>query len=515
MPTDAAPLALLAGRPPRNCARSRPQDLRLPRTSASNTILDAISDKVSTASTQISDATGAGTGCGSCRPEIERLLHNARAAESRCRSQSPDARKGEHETSDLKKSGHWPTLLSAFLYFDISFMAWVSLGPLMVYIAKEMNIPIEQKLTLVAIPVLSGAILRIPLGILADTIGFETHRTCIAQVVMTIACALCLEVRAADPNAVAIFGALLGLGGASFAVALPQASRWYPPQLQGMVMGIAGAGNMGVVLDTLFAPTIAEAFRLAGGLRRAADPDDRHPRLLHARREGRARLGQARSPLAAYGKLLLDADSRWFMFFYFITFGGFVGLASALPLYFTKQFHVTPVAAGLMVSLIVFFGSTFRPVGGAIADRIGGIKSLTVMFLVVSACYFARLAAPRRPGAGGGRLDADGASGDGLAGGGAVLGRHAVPRHGQWRGVPVAAAALPQRSRRDDRPRRLRRRPGRLLPRQGAGDLQGHDRRFHGRLPVLRLLALLGVAGLSFVKTRWRTTWGAASGARI
>ncbi|MGO9430965.1 MAG: MFS transporter, partial [Rhodoblastus sp.] len=67
--------------------------------------------------------------------------------------------------SDLKQSGHWPTLLSAFLYFDISFMAWVSLGPLMVYIAKEMNIPIEQKLTLVAIPVLSGAILRIPMGI--------------------------------------------------------------------------------------------------------------------------------------------------------------------------------------------------------------------------------------------------------------------------------------------------------------------------------------------------------------
>ncbi len=82
-------------------------------------------------------------------------------------------------------------------------------------------------------------------------------------------------------------------------------------------------------------------------------------------------------------------DSRWFMFFYFITFGGFVGLASALPLYFVSQFHATPVAAGLMVSLIVFFGSTFRPVGGAIADRIGGVKSLSAMFMVVAACYFA------------------------------------------------------------------------------------------------------------------------------
>ena len=101
--------------------------------------------------------------------------------------------------------------------------------------------------------------------------------------------------------------------------------------------------------------------------------------------------------MKTYGKLLLDTDSRWFMFFYFITFGGFVGLASALPLYFTSHFHVTPVAAGLMVSLIVFFGSTFRPVGGAIADRVGGIKSLTVMFCVVAACYFAISQLPEGP----------------------------------------------------------------------------------------------------------------------
>ena len=109
--------------------------------------------------------------------------------------------------SDFKKSGHWPTLLSAFLYFDISFMAWVSLGPLMVYIAKAMNIPIEQKLTLVAIPVLSGAILRIPMGILADTIGSKLTGT-IAQAVMTLACFYVFVFGLSGPNAVAVFGAV-------------------------------------------------------------------------------------------------------------------------------------------------------------------------------------------------------------------------------------------------------------------------------------------------------------------
>ena len=66
--------------------------------------------------------------------------------------------------AEFKKAGHWPTLLAAFLYFDISFMAWVALGPLMVYIARNMNLAVNEKFTLVAIPVLAGALLRVPMG---------------------------------------------------------------------------------------------------------------------------------------------------------------------------------------------------------------------------------------------------------------------------------------------------------------------------------------------------------------
>src|SRR5205085_2330906 len=103
--------------------------------------------------------------------------------------------------------------------------------------------------------------------------------------------------------------------------------------------------------------------------------------------------------LKAYGTLLRDPDSRWFMFFYFITFGGFVGLANALPLYFTVQYHVSGVAAGLLVSLIVAFGSGFRPVGGLIADRIGGIRSLSVLFGIVVASYLVIAFMPEGPAA--------------------------------------------------------------------------------------------------------------------
>jgi NNP family nitrate/nitrite transporter-like MFS transporter len=416
--------------------------------------------------------------------------------------------------SDLKQSGHWPTLLSAFLYFDISFMAWVSLGPLMVYIAREMNIPIEQKLTLVAIPVLSGAILRIPLGILADTIGSKLTGV-IAQVVLTIACAYVFWFGLSGPNAVAVFGAILGLGGASFSVALPQASRWYPPHLQGLVMGIAGAGNMGVVLDTLFAPTIAEHFGWQGVYAALLIPMVLILAFyIFAVKDAPGSV--KRISLGEYGKLLLDSDSRWFMFFYFITFGGFVGLASALPLYFTSHFHVTPVAAGLMVSLIVFFGSTFRPVGGAIADRVGGIKSLTVMFLVVAACYFAISQLPEGPAQAGGagwmltQLPAEGWLAVALfsvgtlclgMGNGAVF--QLLPQRfrgevGVMTGLVGFAGGL-----------------GGFFLAKALATSKGMTGGFMAGFLFFSLLALLGVAGLTFVKHRWRTTWGAVSGARI
>src|SRR5215468_7614200 len=134
--------------------------------------------------------------------------------------------------AEFKKAGHWPTLLAAFLYFDISFMAWVALGPLMIYIARDMNLPVNEKFTLVAIPVLAGAVLRVPMGILADLIGAK-RTGIIAQAVVIVATAWVWHFGLPTKTAIEMFG---------------------------IVMGIAGAGNMGVVIDTLLAPVIAETW---------------------------------------------------------------------------------------------------------------------------------------------------------------------------------------------------------------------------------------------------------------
>ncbi|HYA81452.1 MAG TPA: MFS transporter, partial [Methylocystis sp.] len=247
--------------------------------------------------------------------------------------------------ADFKKAGHWPTLLAAFLYFDISFMAWVSLGPLMIYITKDMGLSVEEKLSLVSIPVLGGAFFRLPLGVIADHIGSKVTGVA-AQAILIFAVCLVYVFGLSNPVPLAIFALMLGLGGASFAVALPQASRWYSPQYQGIVMGIAGAGNMGVVLDTLFAPWIAETYgwRTVYGLLLIGMVAVLAFYVVAVRD---APAPKTQLALADYGRLLIEPDSLWFMFFYFITFGGFVGLASALPLYFTVHYHATGVAAGL------------------------------------------------------------------------------------------------------------------------------------------------------------------------
>jgi len=416
--------------------------------------------------------------------------------------------------AEFRKAGHLPTLLAAFLYFDISFMAWVALGPLIVYIVRDMNLAVNEKFTLVAIPVLAGALLRVPMGILADTIGAK-RTGIIAQLIVIAATAAVWQFGLTSKLAVELFGIILGIGGASFAVALPQASRWYPPQYQGVVMGIAGAGNMGVVLDTLLAPTIAEHWGwqavfgcllipmlmvLAYYVAAAKDaPGERKP-----------------VSLKAYGGLLKDSDTRWFMFFYFITFGGFVGLANALPLYFTVQYHVSGVAAGLLVALIVAFGSGFRPVGGLIADRIGGIRSLSILFGIVVAAYVVIAFMPEGPTAP-------------TQGGWALM---AMPRIA-WVSVllfsiGVLALGMGNGAVFQLIPLRFRQEIGLMTGLVGCaggiggyflaqtlGTAKGMTGSFGVGFLFFGVLALLGFIGLAMVKVRWRTTWGAVSGARV
>src|SRR5947209_210603 len=156
------------------------------------------------------------------------------------------------------RAGHLPTLVSAFLYFDVSFMVWVLLGALGNYIAADFGLSPAQKGLMTAIPLLAGSVLRLGFGYLTDTIGAK-NTGCLG-LALTLAPLMAGWQWADSLGKVYLAGLQLGAAGASFAAALPLASRWYPPKHQGLVMGIAGAGTSGTLLATLFAPRLAEAF---------------------------------------------------------------------------------------------------------------------------------------------------------------------------------------------------------------------------------------------------------------
>ena len=162
------------------------------------------------------------------------------------------------------KAGHAPTLFAAFFYFDLAFMVWVMLGPLGVQIARDLGLSAAQKGLMVATPVLAGALLRIVAGILVDHLG-PKRAGVIGQVIVLAGLGWAQLSGITSYQQILVLGVLLGMAGASFAVALPLASRWYPPEHQGTALGIAGAGNSGTVLAALFAPTRLWPWFMAAG----------------------------------------------------------------------------------------------------------------------------------------------------------------------------------------------------------------------------------------------------------
>jgi NNP family nitrate/nitrite transporter-like MFS transporter len=280
------------------------------------------------------------------------------------------------------KVGHLPTLFSAFLYFDVSFMAWVLLGPLGVQIAKSLSLNPGQKGLMVAIPVLAGAFLRIVNGVLVDHIG--PKRTGIIAQLIVIGGLAVAWLHGVDSFAqILAVGMVLGMAGASFAVALPLASRWYPPEYQGVALGIAGAGNSGTVLASLFAPSLAVAFGWHNVLGLTIIPLAIVLTVFtFLAKDSPTR--PAPQSLTSYLRVLKTGDTWWLMFLYSVTFGGFVGLASSLTIYFNDQYGQPPVIAGYFTAACVFAGSMLRPVGGALADRIGGIRCLMIMYAVAA-----------------------------------------------------------------------------------------------------------------------------------
>ena len=421
---------------------------------------------------------------------------------------------------ELKGQGHWPTLLAAFLYFDFSFMVWTMLGPLSTEITESLAIggfviSASQKATLLSIPILAGALLRILLGFGVDKFGAK--KTALASQLVVISVLFYAYFRGASITYDELLVVAVGLGfaGASFAVALPQAGQWYPPKLQGVVLGIAGAGNIGVVIDFLFAPKIAEiwgweAVFLVGAVLSTII----FFTYIFMAKDAPSDVYTARpKKLKDYGKLLKDRDTWWFNLFYAVSFGGFVGFAGYMKVYLMNTYQAdmsafgvdvlneenVKVVAGYFGALCIFAGAILRPVGGAIADKLGGIKSLYIFFgtVVLLAILNASITLPF-----------------GFAilvlflimaslgmANGAVF--QLVPQRfgkdiGIMTGIIGAAGGL-----------------GGTLLIKTLGWSKGAFDGYSAGFMIFAAVVLIALMGISLVKTRWRTTWGVHAGGRI
>ena len=287
--------------------------------------------------------------------------------------------------------GHKPTVFAAFLHFDLSFMIWVLLGALGVSISESLGLSAAQKGLMVAIPILSGSLMRIPLGLLSDRFGGRR-----VGIGMLLALFVPLLIGWQVGSSLGVLygvGLMLGVAGASFAVVLPLASRWYPPERQGLVMGIAAAGNSGTVVANLVAPRIAAIVGWHNVLALTMIPLAVVLVVFSLlAKDSPTRVTQ--QSLAGYLTVLRERELWWFCLFYSVTFGGYVGLSSFMPLLLRDQYHLSAVTAGYLTALAALAGSGLRPVGGWVADRLGGVRLLSVLLGGIAAMY---LAASRLP----------------------------------------------------------------------------------------------------------------------
>lgn len=329
------------------------------------------------------------------------------------------------------KSGNWKSLLACFLYFDTGFTVWVMFGPLAPYVAKQLTLSPTQSGFLVAVPVLCAAIVRVTFGNLFQSV--DGKRLALLGIALSSVPSIVLLFTAAPSYPLLLeLGALLGVGGASFAVALPMAGSSYAPRVQGLVLGLAAAGNVGAVVDGFIFPTLAQHY----GWQRATAAAI--PLLLLTAAAviawAQDRSVKSGSALRAFGgfalsllsilALVLAVDAGWLggskaallllpplgaavalavlpahylsvlrqrdtwivMLVYSITFGGFVGMSSYVSLLLTAQYDLSKVHAGLVMAALSFTGAMVRPIGGLLADRLSGVKVLLVLLLGIALC---------------------------------------------------------------------------------------------------------------------------------
>lgn len=279
------------------------------------------------------------------------------------------------------KSGHSPTLFAAFLYFAFSCCIWVLNGAMAPFISETFNLSPAEKGLMLSIPILAGALMRFPLGLLSQYIGRK--KATLVEMGLIAVAMLFGFFFVKSFNDLLAMGVLLGIAGASFGVALSLGAGSFPAKNKGLAMGLVGAGNVGTAVSVLIAPPLAQAYGWVAvyGLAAIAICIPMVVMIVFAKEPDDL---DAHASFKQHIACLLEKDGWAFSMIYAVTFGGFIGLATFLPTYYYDQFGVSKVQAGQLTMLAAFMGAALRVFGGWISDRWGGINTLSVVLVTIA-----------------------------------------------------------------------------------------------------------------------------------
>jgi len=290
-------------------------------------------------------------------------------------------------TTELQhKRQAWSVLIVSTWSFTVCFMVWMMFGVIGIPIKKMLDLNATQFGLLTATPVLTGSLIRVPLGIWTDRYG---GRIVMALLMAATVPAIWLMAYASEFWHFLTIGLFVGLAGGSFSVGTPYVARWFPKQQQGMAMGIYGAGNSGSAVNKFVAPVILVAFGWAAV-----------PQVYAAIMAGTVVLfwlfsHSDPSHLVASNvrftdqlKALKDPKVLKYCQYYSIVFGGYVALALWMVQYYIGEYGLDIRVAALLAACFSLPGGVLRAVGGWLSDKHGAHKVTWWVMWVCWICLF-------------------------------------------------------------------------------------------------------------------------------
>ena len=280
----------------------------------------------------------------------------------------------------------WSVLIVSTLAFTVCFMVWMMFGVIGIPIKKALNLNATQFGLLTATPILTGSLVRVPLGIWTDRYG---GRIVMFILMLSTVIPIWMMAYATEYWHFLTIGLFVGLAGGSFSVGTPYVARWFPKNRQGFAMGVYGAGNSGAAVNKFVAPALVVAFgwtmvpqvyaavmlgmAILFWMFSASDPSH----LVSSNISFKDQL-----------KALKDPKVLRYCQYYSIVFGGYVGLSLWMVQYYVGEFGLEIRTAALLAACFSLPGGVLRAIGGWLSDKYGAHQVTWWVMWVSWVCLF-------------------------------------------------------------------------------------------------------------------------------